>query len=552
MPNSNLGSFFDGFDFTDWPPQEIEVSRGAGSPVASQLPVSTTPRQLEGVTARSYVSDYYDRVHISPVQLDLGNVVSTQVTPVRAWNAWRVPRTLESIAGTDEGLQLSGQSEPPLLVPALKELTWQMSVTPDGQPVLDTRVTWIFDNGEQPGVRVTANRIIAWSFAPDWGDSVLERLSALTDVLQSESGAEQRRALRVAPRREFEAQMYAEDRERQLLDLAMYGWSGRTWAMPVWPDIQLLQQPVAVGAVRIACSTAYLDFVQGGMAMLRGDNAFSYEVVQIKAIDAAGIDLQRPTQQAWPRGSRFYPARAAQLVEQPSLTRITDRAQGAKVHFQVMEVCLWPEVLPSTLYRGRPVLDERPDESEDLSGTLERIQLQLDSALALPRVTELASRPFPVTGYRWLGLGRAERSSWRSLVHGLRGRQVAVWVPTHADDLTLVGQINDVATAMDIAYVGYTRFASARPGRRDIRIQLNDGTVFYRRILNSTELGLETERLSIDASLGRQVLPSQVARICWMSLSRGNSDTVEIEHITDSEGLASSAITFRGVPDDEL
>ncbi|MDH0290577.1 hypothetical protein N7414_15745 [Pseudomonas sp. GD04087] len=552
MINGNLGSFFDGFEVSYWPPETVKVPRARQEAMISQLPVSAAPRAIQAQAARSYVGDYYDRVHIVPVRLDLGNVVSTQVTTIQVWNAWRVARTLEDITGTDPGLQVSGQSEPPVLFKALKELSWQLSVTPDGQPVLDASVAWVFDNDEQPAVRVTANRIIAWSFAPDWGDSVIERLSALTDVLQSESGAEQRRALRLAPRREFEAQMYAEDRERQLLDLALYGWSGRIWAMPVWPDVQLLTQPVAAGALRINCSTAYLDFVQGGMVMLRGESAFNYEVVQVKAIDSTGLDLLRPTQQAWRRGTRLYPARGAQLMEQPSLTRLTDRAQGAKVHFLVMEACYWPEVLPSTQYRGRPVLEERPDESEDLTSTVERIQLQLDSALAMPRVTELADRPFPVTGYRWLDLGRARRSAWRSLVHGLRGRQTAVWVPTHADDLTLVNQVNDLSTTMDVTNVGYTRFASARPGRRDIRIELRDGSVFHRRILNSTELDSETERLAIDVSLGRLVLPSQVSRICWMALSRGSSDVVEIEHITDSEGLASSAITFRGVPDDEL
>ncbi|MCF3955424.1 hypothetical protein L2D71_32655, partial [Pseudomonas aeruginosa] len=74
------------------------------------------------------------------------------------------------------------------------------------------------------------NRIIAWTFAPDWGDSIVERLSASTNILQSESAVTQRRAMRLAPRREFEANMYAVDRERQLLDMTLFGWGARIWA----------------------------------------------------------------------------------------------------------------------------------------------------------------------------------------------------------------------------------------------------------------------------------------------------------------------------------
>ncbi|WP_435610234.1 hypothetical protein [Pseudomonas knackmussii] len=551
--NPHISSDLEGFSgIVGWPPGASLVSQPGQTQLTTHWPVEAAGRGISCFAATSYSDDFYHRVHISPKQIDLGNVVSVQVTPVFVWNAFLEPRTLQAIAGNDAGLEVGGQAAAPLLFAALQERIWQLSVTPDGQPVLDAKVSWSFDDGSAAAVRVTANRIVAWSFAPDWGDSITERLSALTGILQSDSGVEQRRALRLAPRREFEAQMYAEDRERQLLDLSLFGWSGRIWALPIWPDIQLLAQPVLAGSARIACSTTYLDFVEGGLAMLRGESAFDYEVVQIESIDADGLDLVREVQRDWQPGSRLYPVRTAQLMEQPSLTRLTDRAQGAQVHFQIMEPCDWPALMPAATYLGWPVLEQRPDETEDLTSTVERLLSSLDSGVGLPLTTDLADRAFPVTGYRWVDMGRTARAAWRSLVYALRGRQVAMWIPTHADDLTLVDQVSDLGTTMDIANIGYTRFGQGQPGRRDIRIELLDGTVFYRRITGSTELGSDTERLSISSNLGRPVAPAQVARICWMTLSRSNSDVFEIEHITDSEGPATGALTFRGVRDDEF
>lgn len=551
--NPHISGDLEGFSgIVGWPPGSSLISQPGQTQLITHWPVEAAGRGISCVAATSYSDDFYHRVHINPKQIDLGNVVSVQVTPIWVWNAFLEPRTLQAIDGTDAGLQVNGQAAPPLLFAGLQERIWQLSVTPDGQPVLDTEVSWSFDDGSAPAVRVTANRIIAWSFAPDWGDSITERLTAQTDILQSDSGVEQRRALRLAPRREFEAQMYAEDRERQLLDLSLFGWSGRIWALPIWPDIQLLAQPVLAGSDRIACSTAYLDFVAGGLAMLRGESAFEYEVVQIEGIDAGGLDLVREVQREWPHGSRLYPVRTAQLMEQPNLTRLTDRAQGAQVHFLIMEPCDWPALMPVATYLGSPVLEQRPDETEDLTSTIERLLSQLDSGLGIPLTTDLADRAFPVTGYHWADMGRATRAGWRSLVYALRGRQVAMWIPTHADDLTLVAQVSDLGTTLDIASIGYTRFGQSRPGRRDIRIELLDGTIFYRRITGSTELDSETERLAISSSLGRVVTPAQVGRICWMTLSRSNSDVFEIEHITDSEGVAAGALTFRGTRDDEF
>lgn len=531
-------------------PYASETSRAGQGPRSTHWPVEANGREIEAHRLGAFVDDYYFRIHINPQRLDLGNVVSDQSTDLFVWNAWLEPRTLNSITGTDEGVLVTGQPAPPLLVPALSERLWKLTVTPLGQPTLDTVIRWNFASGESVGIRVTANRIIGWTFAPDWADGVIERLSASTDILQSESAAEQRRALRQAPRREFEAPMYVEGRERQLLDLVLHGWSARTWALPLWHEIQLLRTAVPGGALFIPCDTAFLDFHAGGLAMLRGESAFTSETVAIDQVLDDGLQLARVTQLEWPAGSRLYPVRSAQLVEEPSLTRLTDMAISADVHFLVVEPCDWPAVMPSTLYRGHPVYETRPDESEDLTRTLSRLLLTLDNGSAIPLYTDTADRALAVVRHRWIDLGREARAAVRSFIYAMNGRQKAVWVPTHADDLTLASPATPVSTTIDVLSCGYTRFASAKPGRRDIRIELRDGTVVHRRITGSIELSPEIERLALDSSLGRQVLPDDVDRISWLGLFRFDSDVQEIEHQTDSDGIGSWSTVFREVPDE--
>lgn len=533
-------------------PYVSDTLRAGQAPLTTHWPVAANGRGLSGQRMRAHFDDWYNRIHISPLQLDLGNVVSAQTTPVFLWNAFLESRSLTAIVGIVEGLEVSGQPAPPLLFPGLKELTWQVTVTPDGQPVLDTVVAWEFDNGRSAGLRITANRIIAWTFLPDWGDGIRERLTASTDILQSESAVSQRRQLRLAPRREFSGPMYAEGRERQLLDLSLFGWSDRIWSMPIWPDIQLLDEGIAADVDFIPCTTQWLDFRAGGLAMLRGESAFTSETVEILDVLSNGLQLKRNTQLAWPAGSRLYPARAAQLLEEPSLSKLTDQLIEAEVQFLVVEACDWPEWLPTTLYRGRPVWDRRPDDSESLTQSIQRLRSTLDSGFSQPLITDTARRALQMLGQRHLDLGREARAQVRSFIYGMRGRQAVVWVPTHMDDLTLVATVSAVGTALDIAYIGYTRFSAGKPGRRDIRIELWDGSVFMRRITGSVEVDSQVERVALDASLGVEVQPNQVARISWMNLMRFESDEQEIEHMTDSEGVAAWATVFREERDDEF
>lgn len=537
-----------------WAPAPFvsDTQRAGQSATTSHWPGAGASRPISGQRQRAFVDDWYYRIHISPQQLDLGNVVYVQTTPVYLWNAFLEPRTLTAIQGLDEGLEVGGQPSPPMLFPALAEKVWQVSVTPDGQPVLDTTLGWAFDNGRVAGLRITANRIIAWTFVPDWGDGIVEGLTASTDILQSESAVSQRRQLRLAPRREFSGPMYAEGRERQYLDLALFGWSNRIWAMPIWPDIQLLQVAIEVGAESIQCATQHLDFRAGGLAMLRGEDAFTTETVEILNVQSTGLQLKRGTQQSWPVGSRLYPVRTAQLQSEPELTKLTDRLIEATVQFLVVEECDWPEWLPTTLYRGRPVWDRRPDDSENLTNSAQRLRSTLDSGMAQPLITDSALRALQLLGQRHLDLGREARALVRSFIYGMRGRQRAVWVPSHMDDLTLAATASAVATTIDVANIGYTRFSNGKPGRRDIRIELWNGTVLMRRITGAIELDGQTERLALDAALGIDLQPGDVARISWMNLCRFEADAQRIEHMTDSKGVAAWSTVFREERDDEF
>lgn len=548
--NPYLSSDMMAFENTWWPPHE---SASGASPVGSLIsdwPIAANGRELTGGIAHAYSYDFYHRVHIIPARLDLGNIVSTQTSPVVIWNAFFTPQTLLSINGIGDGIELSGPTAPQVFTP-LQELSWDVAITTDGPFVLDAQLTWVFASGSSAVLTVTGNRITAFPFLIDWTDGVRETLAWATDILQSETGAEQCRALRIAPRRTLGVDLYIDKRERQHFDVVLFGWSTRVWAIPIWFDVQLLSAPVAIGAFTIACNTVGRDFRAGGLAMLLGETAFQYETVEILSLTTTQLTLKRATLQQWKAGTRLYPVRTAQFGSAPKLARLHDQLQKTSIDFTVVEPCDWTAIAPAVMYRGYPVYDATPEESDDLTSEYQQLLLTLDSGTsAAALITDTADLPRPINLHRWKLFGRSEQTAFRSFIYYLNGRQKRVWVPTHADDLTLVAVVSDASTVIDVANIGYTRFARNKTGRRDIRIQLYNGSVFYRRITGSAEITSDIERLQIDASLGVVVNPADVARISWLMLMRADSDTVNLKHETDADGLATSEQVFIGVADD--
>lgn len=504
-------------------------------------------RLINGSSITSYSDDYYHRVHVSPHNIDLGNIVTAQKVKVYVWNAHFTSKRLTAINGISEGLIVDGKQAPYTFNP-LEEQLYKLTVTPDGATTIDDQIVWDFGD-ELASLIVTGDRIVAFGFMPNWEDGVTEKLEWSTDILSSESGFEQRSALYLTPRRQFEADFIFHQDERQYFN-NMMSWSAKVWAIPLWPYIQLIKQPVNAGDTVINCITQNIEFTEGGLVILwRG--TFDYEIVEVATVNVDSLTLKRPLQSSWKKGTRLYPAKPAMFNKQPSLSRKTDNLQTAGIEFRITETNPYNAAAPKTEYLGYPVFELRPDESDDLTSQYQRLLSTLDNGMALPKVTDVSGFNFLLQGYRWLGMGREERRQFREFIYYLNGRQKAVWIPSHADDLTVTDIINATEPVLTIKNCGYARFASNDPDKKHIAIYLNDGSTLYRAITDSESLG-DKERLAIDSPTGKQIKPNQIRRICFIRLCRSNSDSVEIKHITDTEGVASSQLTFKRVRDNEL
>ncbi|EED67961.1 hypothetical protein SR914_23425 [Comamonas testosteroni] len=386
-----------------------------------------------------------------------------------------------------------------------------------------------------------------WSFPPNWGTSVKETLEWLTDVLQSPSGAEQRRALRLAPRRSFSFEVLVHKAQRTRSDLWAHVLGAQPFALPIWTDAQYLDHLVAADSSAIVASTAGYDFAAGGLAVLASEDWSISELVSVDQISAGGLTLAAPTLNAWPVGSRLLPARKALLQSLPEPVRMTDELARASVSFELLEPCVWPAELPVTLYRGKQVLESRPDESDDLTLGYERLTQRLDNQVGIPRITDTSGYGFVLQQHAWALWGRDEHTAFRSLLYGLHGRQTAIWVPTHAADLVAAGQVQgQTLQVQPCGYADLVTTGKARMGRQDIRIELATGEALHRRI-TAAAAGAALETLALDQALPAGVSASAITRISFMALCRMAEDSAEITHHTDADGLAKATLKFRGV-----
>lgn len=390
---------------------------------------------------------------------------------------------------------------------------------------------------------------ILWPCPPEWSNDVAESLAFLSDAMQAGTGAQQVRALRNAPRRAFafQSKVYAD--ARRIVDAFSFDIGSRQFLLPIWPDLQLLAAPLDAGAASIPCSTAGYDFVAGGQAVLwSATNA--WELVTVGAIAADQITLAAPTANAWAAGTRLYPVRKARLQDVPKFTQGNADLATLQANLLVDEPCDWTPAWPSAAtYRTLPVLEWRGDEANEPGNEYDRLGGAVDYDTGPVYYFDMPDMPFRLQAQEFVLADRADHTTFRSLLYMLNGRAGLLWVPSWSNDVQPQAAIADNAVQIPVNWLGYTAFGYLQANRRDLRIELYDGTVFYRRVTGSADAG-DHEVLQLDAALGVAVDPSAIRQINWMSACSLASDVVQITHENTADGIARCTLNWQAVKSD--
>jgi len=533
-----------------WPRSpEISEYERATFPVvqsASSLPyfgalVNTQPvdelrLNKVGASLPAFGFDWYNRIHVIPSVIDLGNLVSPVERVLEVWNARFDAQTLNAIEITGvgaDGLLLSGQPTPPLAFGPLQSRLYTFVADIRGAPVIDAVYRFVFGGGIIALLTVTGRRVVVFGMRPDWSQGITERLEWLTEVLESYDGTEQRVRLRQIPRRGFEYGFLIEGQDSQVLDHLLFAWGARIYCLPVWTDGSTLAGEVAIGSTALTVQdAANRDYHAGGFAVLWRSNT-RHEAVEILSIAGNTLTLKLPLAGSWPAGTRVFPARLARLEGEVAVARPTDTIAVGRCRFGVEDITAPAVADAGPAYHGYRVFDWRPNRSTDLEDRWRRKLSIIDYGTGLSTFDDESGAPLIGRTLTWLLTDRSAANAFRGWLAARAGRANPCWLPTFESDLEVTRTVAATDAGLVVRNVGYARFVAADPLRRDLRLLTTAGT-FHRRITGANEISEDEELLSLDAPLGVTLDPQQFLQVSYLELARLDQDAVELHWETDS------------------
>ncbi len=309
----------------------LGAGSAAGARAAGALALSPTTRA--GARAPVHDGQWFDRIHVVPREVALGNVVSDRVLSVEVWNAFRTGFRLWSVdiagpAGVDVSAGSLPHEYPTLHSEIHSVYVWAAGVDPIANTLTWTfrtrtsSVTYVAVTTPGSDLTLSGTRLTLFAVPPDGIAAQRERYGYLSDVITSRQRTEQRVQLRAIPGRELRFHpLVVTDADALELMSKLYAHGGGVYALPFWPDASELTAPVAPGATAVYADTTTRAFAPGGTAILwtsqRACEPFVIDQVFADHLTVAGTISGA---YAAPRAI-VAPLLAARLTEAPQLSR---------------------------------------------------------------------------------------------------------------------------------------------------------------------------------------------------------------------------------------
>ena len=499
--------------------------------------------------------DWFEKVHAIPgSKIEFGNIITQVEDTYEIYSAFRAQTvTLGAIQNNAlPGVALP-DSVPPVAVPPqtsiFRNTTTQnnggaglgtivlarVQALTEGLPIFDTNIEFDFNlPGNDVQLLVSGSRIVLIPF--EYEKPTAEVLQFFTNVIPALSGNSQRIKPRKNPRQQFRTSYLLDANQRQRMQVLLFEWMDNPFAFPIWRERMFLTSSVGVGATLYPVTGADdVELRVGGLAVVIQDDA-TFDVINISAVTDTLITADDPSLNAYVAGTRIMPLRTARILRAVPGRRAINNLELFQIHFEVTDNdtgLLAGDITPgfwSLHTDGRVLFDDCNVVSRDMPENYNRRVFRIDNQTGIVKqisTWDMAKRSHEKGFFM---RNRAEIMQFRRLMLGLNGRQKSFWIPTFAEDLTVVADLVATDDDMDIEAIAYVRLVRERLPMTLFRITFTDDTSLVRTIISSATISSTVERLTLNTTWPAARTVEEIVRVEFYELCVFSSDEVLINY----------------------
>lgn len=488
---------------------------------------STSVENFQSVYASSWVHRgpgfyWFSRVHITPANFDLGNVVGDQQFVISVWNSY--PESLNLAAVQGKGLDGVTLADGPSSgeMKRYEEFTYNLTVKVDGPPVIDVEVTWDFT---EPGVIdpklvATGRRLLLWPFMPQW--PIDETFDWKTEVLRTYSKVT-RTSLLNTPRKALQASFQLTPEQNEEAQRLVRTWGYRPFGVPDFTQFQEVGA-ISAGAVVLNFDTSIMDIENEGLLVIY-ESWDKVEIVQIETVTEGQVTLKKPTVASYSdaalcplfsgdarRGFRFVQNSAGVTVTTveflAGLSNDLSEPEADDHH----GIPLYPYV---NEYNGTQ------NEGSKWAVTV------LDHGVGIPSITAKEAKPVYTSFIQRTTDTPEELMAFKRWLHNRAGKRRAFALPSQLNDFRLAGTVGNGSKALTLKGPGYAQ----QYDKGALQMVLKDGTVYDLTVTSTS--AQDDSGVAVSQTFDRDIYVEDVERISLVRKMVLSTDRVSLKHDVD-------------------
>lgn len=404
-----------------------------------------------------------------------------------------------------------------------------------------------------------------FSFDPCWQEPIIERLTWLTNVLPHRDASEQRRQVRLYPRRQLEYLCFGlTSLERSRMDNFIRAYQHTGFLLPIWTDVQTLTVQANSGQNVVNIATETYDYDADQYVILWA-NHNNYEAVQIDSLSANSLTLIENLANTWPVGTQVLPARLARMAQSLKGVRHSNDVRFYRFQFDLDESSpsfnRITAISPSLYNLSVDIFGDFADSNELLDWEYQHPLQVIDGQTGVVRLDAgAASVPALLLPYQKLFTDRSQVSQWWGFLERRQGQRLPLILTTYEEDFG--GSYTVTTNASFKAEITYPRtgyaaaFANNQAGdlvwvtpRENFSIFTAwTDPIIVQRVESVVDLGNDNERATLidflpaSVSVDPQRWYIGLARYCRLA-----GDVVETNWL--SPCVAETKISFREMYD---
>ena len=390
---------------------------------------------------------------------------------------------------------------------------------------------------------------LLWPFRPNWQAGYRTSLQYKSEIITSRSGKEQRRSLRITPRKTIEHEVLVKGDSYIDLKRMLTRWQNNQFIVPEITRSLNVTTDIASGTSIIPVSSVPFWAVAGRDIVIQTPiNAFKWQqsvhTIQTVSVGASTITITNATDFAWAAGTTVHPALLCLMEPQTALTPISSTVASMTVRFNVDPTDEPNVVNPTSFltFDGREVLTQ--DHNWTSSPTTDFIYPFEQIDFGRGAIETIRPILFSTQSRRLSLLAKTATEVEEILAHFARAKGQRGEFFLESGEPDIIPSVPTPAGNFQIRVAGRDVFDTYANDtvHKALLFKMANGINHFTKVQSITLSGSDSI-ITLQSALSQIVSQATILRISWVRLSRHATDEITIDWVSDS--VAQTQVTVR-------